>query len=134
MGLDKWQWIPRGALILLVGLVLCLPAVVRRLRDAPEGLWAPSPGNGPLALRAVVLLIEALSAGVWFVDPVAIRGSLPRVGGGRPRGGRSERRSLSGRRLGRLRRHQSRPALLGAPGHHHRQCPGPQGGLGAPHG
>jgi quinoprotein glucose dehydrogenase len=79
VGLDKWQWIPRGALILLVGLVLCLPAVVRRLRDAPEGLWAPSPGNGPLALRVVVLLIGALSAAVWFVDPVAIRGSLPRV-------------------------------------------------------
>lgn len=25
VGLDKWQWIPRGALLLLVGFVLCLP-------------------------------------------------------------------------------------------------------------
>jgi quinoprotein glucose dehydrogenase len=79
VGFDKWQWIPRGALILLAGLVLCLPFVVRRLRDAPEGPWKPSLGNGPLVLRAVVLLIAASSAASWFVDPVETRGRLPKV-------------------------------------------------------
>ncbi|WP_457107344.1 membrane-bound PQQ-dependent dehydrogenase, glucose/quinate/shikimate family [Methylobacterium sp. P5_C11] len=79
VGFDKWQWIPRGALILLVGAVLCLPFVVRRLRDAPGRPWVPSPGNGPLLLRAIVLLIAAASAAAWFVDPVEIRGSLPKT-------------------------------------------------------
>lgn len=79
VGLDKWQWIPRGALIFALGLVLCLPVVVHRLRDAPERAWAPSLGNGPLALRAVVLLIAAASTASWFVDPVETRGILPKV-------------------------------------------------------
>jgi quinoprotein glucose dehydrogenase len=84
VGLDKWQWIPRGALILLVGFVLCLPFVVRRLRDAPERPWKLSLRNGPLVLRAVVLLIAALSAAAWFVDPVETRGRLPKVAAAGP--------------------------------------------------
>ncbi|SEP23734.1 quinoprotein glucose dehydrogenase [Methylobacterium sp. UNC300MFChir4.1] len=84
VGFDKWQWIPRGGLLLLVGLVLCLPSVVRRLRDAPERPWTPGLGNGPLALRVVVLLIAASGAASWFVDPVETRGSLPKVAGAGP--------------------------------------------------
>ena len=41
VGFDKWQWIPRGALIVFLGLLLCLPPVVKSLRDLP------APGNPP---------------------------------------------------------------------------------------
>jgi len=35
VGFDKWQWIPRGALILFLGILLALPFVVKGLKDAP---------------------------------------------------------------------------------------------------
>ena len=41
VGFDKWQWIPRGALILFLGLLLSLPFVPSGLRDGPRASWAP---------------------------------------------------------------------------------------------
>lgn len=79
VGFDKWQWIPRGALILFLGLLLSLPFVPGGLRDAPHTPWRPNLRNGPLALRAVVALLVAASVAAWFGDPVETRGSLPKV-------------------------------------------------------
>jgi quinoprotein glucose dehydrogenase len=79
VGFDKWQWIPRGALILFLGLLLSLPFVPGGLRNAPHDPWAPSLRNGPLALRAVVALLAILGVAAWFVDPVETKGSLPKV-------------------------------------------------------
>jgi quinoprotein glucose dehydrogenase len=79
VGFDKWQWIPRGALIAFVGLWLSLPFVVRGLRDRPLRPWSPSLGNGPLFLRAVVAIIVALSLVAWFTDPLTLDGRLEKI-------------------------------------------------------
>ena len=79
VGFDKWQWIPRGALIVFLGLLLALPFVVNRLRDAPAKRWAPRLSNGPLFLRAVVAVIAVLGVAAWFVDPVQKQGELATV-------------------------------------------------------
>ena len=79
VGFDKWQWIPRGALIVFLGLLLALPFVVNGLRDAPEHRWAARAANGPLVLRGVVALIVVLGLVAWFVDPMQKAGTLERV-------------------------------------------------------
>ncbi|MGY9049862.1 dehydrogenase [Puniceibacterium antarcticum] len=79
VGFDKWQWIPRGALIVFLGLLLCLPPVVKSLRDAPLRSWKPALTSGPFALRAVVAAIIVLGLVSWFVDPVVKQGTLTPV-------------------------------------------------------
>ncbi|MDO5898461.1 membrane-bound PQQ-dependent dehydrogenase, glucose/quinate/shikimate family [Agrobacterium sp. Azo12] len=79
VGLDKWQWIPRGALIIFIGLLLSLPFVVNGLRDKPAKLWSFSLSNGPLALRTVVALIAVMGLAVWFIDPMEKQGTLEKV-------------------------------------------------------
>lgn len=79
VGLDKWQWIPRGALIIFVGLLLSLPFIVNGLRDKPAKLWAPSLKNGPFVLRVVVAVIAVMGLGVWFTDPIEKQGTLGKV-------------------------------------------------------
>ncbi len=76
VGFDKWQWIPRGALIIFLGLLLCLPPVIKGLRDLPARTWKPSFGSGPFVLRAVVAVIVVLGAVSWFIDPVVKSGTL----------------------------------------------------------
>lgn len=79
VGFDKWQWIPRGALTVFLGLLLSLPFVVNGLQDAPEKRWAPRLSNGPLALRATIAVIAVLGLGAWFVDPAQKEGTLPKL-------------------------------------------------------
>jgi quinoprotein glucose dehydrogenase len=79
VGFDKWQWIPRGALIIFLGLLLSLPFMVSGLRDKPKKLWAPRLSNGPFALRIVVAVIAVVSLAVWFVDPIDQQGTLEKV-------------------------------------------------------
>ncbi|WP_435170240.1 membrane-bound PQQ-dependent dehydrogenase, glucose/quinate/shikimate family [Falsirhodobacter sp. 1013] len=79
VGFDKWQWIPRGALIVLLGLLLALPFVVNRLRDAPAKRWVPRLSNGPFFLRTIIAVIAVLAVAAWFVDPVQKQGELTPV-------------------------------------------------------
>ncbi|MBJ2151602.1 hypothetical protein [Paracoccus sp. IB05] len=32
VGFDKWQWVPRGALLVAFGLILCIPVFARETR------------------------------------------------------------------------------------------------------
>lgn len=79
VGFDKWQWIPRGALVIFLGVLLSLPFVTNSLRDRPVKPWAPRLTNGVLALRAVVLIIAALGVVSWFYDPLSIEGKLQKA-------------------------------------------------------
>jgi quinoprotein glucose dehydrogenase len=79
VGFDKWQWIPRGALIAFLGILLCLPFVVNGLRDRPGRLWSAQLTNGVFALRAVVAIIIVLAVAAWFYDPLSIEGQLPKT-------------------------------------------------------
>ncbi|MAC82090.1 MAG: membrane-bound PQQ-dependent dehydrogenase, glucose/quinate/shikimate family [Rhodobacteraceae bacterium] len=79
VGFDKWQWIPRGALIVFLGILLALPFVVNALVDRPARTWAPSLKSGPFALRAVLAIIIVLGVLSWFVDPIVIDGKLQPV-------------------------------------------------------
>ncbi|SDG53835.1 membrane-bound PQQ-dependent dehydrogenase, glucose/quinate/shikimate family [Alloyangia pacifica] len=79
VGFDKWQWIPRGALIAFLGVLLALPFVVNGLIDRPEKTWRPSAKSGPFALRATLAVIIVLGVVSWFVDPIVIKGDLEQV-------------------------------------------------------
>jgi quinoprotein glucose dehydrogenase len=79
VGFDKWQWIPRGALVIFLGILLSLPFVTNGLRDRPQKLWTPSLGNGVFALRAVVAVIAVLGVIAWFYDPLSITGKLAKT-------------------------------------------------------
>ncbi|AJY47301.1 membrane-bound PQQ-dependent dehydrogenase, glucose/quinate/shikimate family [Martelella endophytica] len=76
VGFDKWQWIPRGALITFLGIWLALPFVVRGLKDRPAKLWSPALSNGPFVLRAVIAVIVVLGVVSWFMDPIMLKGDL----------------------------------------------------------
>ncbi len=66
VGFDKWQWIPRGALVVFLGLLLSLSFVTNSLSNCPQKPWVPSLRNGVFALRAVVAVIAALGVIAWF--------------------------------------------------------------------
>jgi len=67
VGFDKWQWIPRGALLTFLGLLLSLPLV-------PYGL--KTKGKSVALLRMTVFVIAVLGVVSWFVDPRLIDGEL----------------------------------------------------------
>lgn len=79
VGFDKWQWIPRGALIVFLGLLLSLPFIVNGLLDAPSKRWGVSAKNGPLVLRVTIVVIALFGLAAWFTDPVEKVGTLPVV-------------------------------------------------------
>lgn len=76
VGLDKWQWIPRGALLTFIGLLLALPYVPRMLKDGRTASRFGS-RNGVLLLRTTVAAIALIGAICWFYDPRRIDGELP---------------------------------------------------------
>ena len=77
VGIDKWQMIPRGALLAALGLWLALPFVTRGLRTPdvaePATLWRGSHGF----LSATMGLLIAFTIGMCFYDPFTVEGSLP---------------------------------------------------------
>lgn len=77
VGFDKWQLIPRGALLAVLGVWLVLPFVARPLRPANAGapavLWKGS--HGLLAATMAVLVL--FTAALCFYDPFPVRGELP---------------------------------------------------------
>ncbi|WP_312406431.1 membrane-bound PQQ-dependent dehydrogenase, glucose/quinate/shikimate family [Rhizobium sp.] len=79
VGFDKWQWIPRGALVIFLGLLLSLSFVTNSLSDRPQKPWEPSLKNGVFALRAVVAVIAVLGVVAWFYDPLSITGKLEKT-------------------------------------------------------
>ncbi|WP_138465692.1 glucose/quinate/shikimate family membrane-bound PQQ-dependent dehydrogenase [Poseidonocella sp. HB161398] len=71
VGLDWWQLAPRGGIIVLVALVLCLPAVRAPLAGAGRGMSSGLPLMIAAALSVLVAVVS------MFQDPSAIRGELP---------------------------------------------------------
>ncbi|UYY76299.1 membrane-bound PQQ-dependent dehydrogenase, glucose/quinate/shikimate family [Sphingomonas sp. R1] len=76
-GWDFWALAPRGDILVPLGVVLALPAVVRRLGSPrwPGRAW---PLVGSLGLAALVLLVTA------FTNPHDLAGSLPGARGVAP--------------------------------------------------
>ncbi|MCP1436948.1 quinoprotein glucose dehydrogenase [Erwinia persicina] len=73
VGFDKWQWIPRGDIIGLLGVWLALPWIVRPLSKA-QGAAKPA-GFHPF-LGTTVIVIIALVIGLAFYDPYPQAGKL----------------------------------------------------------
>ncbi|HBV41011.1 MAG TPA: membrane-bound PQQ-dependent dehydrogenase, glucose/quinate/shikimate family, partial [Erwinia sp.] len=73
VGFDKWQWIPRGDIIGLMGVWLALPWVVRPLSKA-QG--AARPARFHPFLGTTVIIIIALVIGLAFYDPYPQAGKL----------------------------------------------------------
>jgi quinoprotein glucose dehydrogenase len=73
VGFDKWQWIPRGDIIGLIGVWLALPWIVRPLSKA-QGAAKPA-GFHPF-LGTTVIVIIALVIGLAFYDPYPQAGKL----------------------------------------------------------
>ncbi|MBM7345305.1 membrane-bound PQQ-dependent dehydrogenase, glucose/quinate/shikimate family [Pantoea coffeiphila] len=73
VGFDKWQWIPRGDIIGLIGLWLAMPWVVRPLYKAQQGSRAR--GFHPF-LGTTLILIVALVVGMMFYDPLPKAGDI----------------------------------------------------------
>lgn len=68
-GFDKWQWIPRGDIIGLIGLWLAMPWVVRPLYKNEGRRFHPFLGT-------TVILIVALVVGMMFYDPLPQAGNI----------------------------------------------------------
>jgi quinoprotein glucose dehydrogenase len=73
VGFDKWQWIPRGDIIGLIGLWLALPWVVRPLfrKQKPGAVRSFHPFLGGTVLFSIALVI-----GMMFYDPYPQHGTL----------------------------------------------------------
>ncbi|WP_216654811.1 membrane-bound PQQ-dependent dehydrogenase, glucose/quinate/shikimate family [Pseudogemmobacter hezensis] len=71
VGFDKWQWIPRGALLVAFGLILCIPIFAREIR-ASSGKSTP----GYPLLGGTMVVIIGLALVSWFIDPAQIKGEL----------------------------------------------------------
>lgn len=69
VGFDKWQWIPRGDIIGLIGLWLVMPWVVRPLYKAEKRRFHPFLGT-------TMVLIIALVVGMMFYDPYPKAGTI----------------------------------------------------------
>lgn len=69
VGFDKWQWIPRGDIIGVIGLWLVMPWVVRPLYKAEKRRFHPFLGT-------TMVLIIALVVGMMFYDPYPKAGTI----------------------------------------------------------
>jgi quinoprotein glucose dehydrogenase len=74
---DKWQWIPRGALPIFLGILLSLPFVTNGLSNRPQRPWAIRLTNGVFALRAVVAIISPPINAAPLIGGKACQNSLP---------------------------------------------------------
>lgn len=80
VGLDWWGLAARGDALFVVGLLLVMPFVVRRLRHVVAGAghveYRPGWRGGRLVLGVVLVAYFALATVSWFVDPYATTGRL----------------------------------------------------------
>ena len=80
VGLDWWGLAARGDVLFIVGLLLVMPFVVRRLRHVVAGAghatYRPGWSGGRLFLGLVLLAYLVMAAVSWFNDPYAIDGEL----------------------------------------------------------
>ncbi len=84
-GLDWWPLAARGDVVFVIGFLLLLPFVTRRLGRQSVGAADPDPvpprrmsGSGLLlAGTLVVALVAAIAS--WFSDPTEIKGVLPQA-------------------------------------------------------
>ena len=80
VGLAWWGLAARGDVFFVLGLLLLLPGVARRLsHDPQEHGTAPSMGwrGGRGALAGVLVLFLGVAVASWVVDPFATEGKLP---------------------------------------------------------
>ncbi|KOC88181.1 membrane-bound PQQ-dependent dehydrogenase, glucose/quinate/shikimate family [Winslowiella iniecta] len=73
VGFDKWQWIPRGDIIGLIGLWLAMPWVVRPLYRAAK---VSPPRKFHPFLGTTVAVVIALVIGLMFYDPYPQAGDI----------------------------------------------------------
>lgn len=73
VGFDKWQWIPRGDLIGLIGVWLALPWVVRPLSKAQN---PANPAKFHSFLGTTVIVMIAIVIGLMFYDPYPKEGNI----------------------------------------------------------
>ncbi len=73
VGFDKWQWIPRGDIIGLIGVWLALPWVVRPLTRTQDRVTGRA--FHPY-LGTTVLVMIALVVGMMFYDPLPEEGNI----------------------------------------------------------
>lgn len=73
VGFDKWQWIPRGDLIGIIGVWLALPWVVRPLSKAQR---PANPARFHPFLGTTVIVMIAIVIGMAFYDPYPQEGAI----------------------------------------------------------
>lgn len=73
VGFDKWQWIPRGDLIGLIGVWLALPWVVRPLSKVQN---PANPAKFHPFLGTTVIIMIAIVIGLMFYDPYPKEGNI----------------------------------------------------------
>ena len=66
VGFDKWQWIPRGDILGLIGVWLAMPWVVRPLTGRKFHPF----------LGSTLIIIVALVIGMMFYDPLPQEGTI----------------------------------------------------------
>ncbi len=73
VGFDKWQWIPRGDIIGIIGVWLALPWIVRPLyrADSSTGVRSFHPFLGGTVIAVIAIVI-----GLMFYDPYPQQGNI----------------------------------------------------------
>ncbi|MFP5513955.1 MAG: glucose/quinate/shikimate family membrane-bound PQQ-dependent dehydrogenase [Alphaproteobacteria bacterium] len=84
-GLDWWPLAARGDVIAVVGFLLLLPWITRRLGERQPMAGVPAPGAYPVGafrgagipLTASLAIVLLVAVGSWFTDPHRIDGTVP---------------------------------------------------------
>ena len=84
-GLDWWRLSARGDVIAVVGFLLLLPWITRRLGEREPVAGEPAPGAYPvgafrgtgIALTASLVIVLLVAVVSWFTDPHRIDGTVP---------------------------------------------------------
>lgn len=84
-GLDWWPLAARGDVIAVVGFLLLMPWITRRLGERQPMAGVPAPGAYPVGvfrgagipLTASLAIILVVAAASWFTDPHRIDGTVP---------------------------------------------------------
>lgn len=72
VGFDKWLWIPRGVLLLILGIWLALPFVTRAVIRRNGAKVKPA----ITTLRTVSAILVIAGCIIWFYDPLTYSGAL----------------------------------------------------------